>query len=140
MRDEPVQNEAVAIHWRLGDYDDKYHTRLTFDYYLRALRAIGPVERATVYSDERDEAWSLAVRLEKETGIPCALSLGGTYIDDFRSMKTCKHFITGNSSYSLMAAVLGRHPDKKIVCPKNWFGPAWNPETKDLYPEKAIII
>ncbi|NBT60064.1 DUF3987 domain-containing protein, partial [bacterium] len=25
MKNEPEQNEAVAIHWRLGDYDDKYH-------------------------------------------------------------------------------------------------------------------
>lgn len=140
MKDEPPQSDAVAIHWRLGDYDDKYHTRLKMDYYIAALKAIGPVERATIYTDDRAAGAGLVIRLEEETGIPCALSVGGSYIKDFRFMKMAKHFICGNSSYSLMAAILGRHPDKKIVCPKNWFGPAWNPETKDLYPENSIII
>src|SRR6185437_14949221 len=28
MVDEPEQNDSIAIHWRLGDYDDLYHTRL----------------------------------------------------------------------------------------------------------------
>jgi hypothetical protein len=142
MKDEPEKSDAVAIHWRLGDYDDRYHPRLTADYYIAALRAIGPVERATVYSDERDMAAGLCIRLEEETGIPCALSVGGSYLDDFRFMKKARHFITGNSSFSLMAAILGEAPDKKIVCPSNWFGPAWGqlPETKDLYPENAIVI
>lgn len=140
MKNEPDQNEGVAIHWRLGDYDDKYHTRLTMDYYLKALRQIGPVERATIYSDERDKAMGMAIRLEEETGIPCALSVGHSYLDDFRFMKASKHFICGNSSFSLMAAILGRHPRKKIVCPATWFGAAWTPETKDLYPENSIII
>ena len=140
MKDEPEQNEAVAIHWRLGDYDDKYHTRLKMDYYLKALREIGPVERAMIFSDDPAQAMGLAIRLEEETGIPTALSCGRDYLKDFRLMKTCKHFICGNSSYSLMSAILGRHPDKKIVCPSQWFGAAWTPETKDLYPKNAIII
>jgi hypothetical protein len=84
----------------------------------------------------------MAIRLEEETGISTALSCGRDYLEDFRLMKTCRHFVTGNSSFSLMAAILGEAPDKKIVCPSTWFGPAWGqmPETKDLYPENAIVI
>lgn len=140
MKDEPPQNEAVAIHWRLGDYDDHYHTRLPYGYYVRALRETGPVPKAIIFSDDQVKGAALAVQLFEDTGIPTALATGGSYIDDFRLMKTCAHFITGNSSYSLMAAILGRHPRKKIVCPAQWFGPAWTPETKDLYPQNAIIL
>lgn len=140
MRDEPEPNESVAIHWRLGDYDDHYHTRLKLDYYTRALREIPTVDKAIVFSDDGDKAMQMGVQLHEITGIPVEISLGADYITDFRLMKTCKHFVCGNSSYSLMAAILGKHPKKRIVCPSNWFGPAWNPETKDLYPENAIIL
>lgn len=142
MKGEPERSSAVAIHWRLGDYDDRYHPRLKMDYYIEALRAIGPVERATVFSDDPAAAAGMAIRLEEETGISTALSCGRDYLEDFRLMKTCRHFVTGNSSFSLMAAILGEAPDKKIVCPSTWFGPAWGqmPETKDLYPENAIVI
>lgn len=144
MKHEPPQNEAVAIHWRLGDYDDHYHPRLKMDYYIESLRAIGPAERATIFTDDTAMGAALCIRLEEETGIPCALSCGKDYIEDFRFMKVCKHFITGNSSYSLMAAILGRHPDKKIICPSTWWGPGWGPNhvelCKDVYPENAIII
>lgn len=142
MKGEPSQSDAVAIHWRLGDYDDHYHTRLKIDYYVTALLSISQAQQAIVYTDDRAAGAGLAIRLQEETGVPCSLSIGGSYMDEFRMMKMSKHFICGNSSYSLMAAILGRHSDKQIICPRKWFGPAWNPplETKDLYPENSIII
>lgn len=140
MTDEPDQTDDIAIHWRLGDYDDHYHARLTMDYYLKAVEAIPGNDPMLIFSDDKDRALQLAVQLEEITGRQTAVSLNRDYITDFRIMKTCKHFICGNSSYSLMAAILGRHPGKKIICPSKWFGPAWRPDTKDLYPEKAIII
>lgn len=140
MADESPQNDSVAIHWRLGDYDDHYHTRLNIGYYILALQEIPPVDKVIIFSDEQDKAIQLAVQLEEITGRTTSVSIGSNYLHDFRLMKSCKHFITGNSSYSLMAAILGKHHDKKIVCPAQWFGPAWNPDTKDLYPENAIVI
>jgi hypothetical protein len=58
-------------------------------------------------------------------------------------MKRCKSFITANSSFSFMAALLGDHPDKKIIMPSRWFGPqmpAMGFTTDDIYPEGAIVI
>lgn len=137
---EPPQNDSVAIHWRLGDYDDKYHTRLPLSYYLKAIQEIPSVDKAIIFSDDPDRAMQMGVQLHEHTGMEVEVSLGADYLQDFKLMKNCKHFITGNSSYSLMAAILGRDPKKKIVCPYQWFGPAWTPATKDLYPEGAIVI
>lgn len=142
MKNEPAQNDAVAIHWRLGDYDDQYHTRLKLDYYLNAIRHIPKADKAIIFTDDKAAGAGLAIRIQEDIGIDAELSTLPSYVDDFRLMKTCKHFITGNSSFSLMAAILGRHPEKVIICPKKWFGPAWSipMETKDLYPEGAIIL
>lgn len=140
MKGEPAQNESVAIHWRLGDYDGHYHTRLQLDYYAKAISQFPKGTPAVVFSDDPTKAAALCIALEEMTGSYVTLFVGKDYLDDFRSMKTFKHFIAGNSSYSLMAAILGRHPDKKVVCPSQWFGPAWSPDTKDLYPQNAIVI
>lgn len=141
MKDEPEIQEAIAIHWRLGDYDDKYHPRLTMGYYIDALTRIPPTDRVIIFSDDKAKAMEMAVQIRHLSDFNVEVA-AGDYIIDFRMMKRCKHFITGNSSYSLMASILGEHPDKKIVCPKKWFGPAWTVpmETKDLYPENAIVI
>lgn len=135
MKEEYPQNGDVAVHVRLGDYDDKYHTRLKRDYYEKAMVQFGPDTSFKVFSDDPEKAEEMLQGLGY-----IHVYRGANYLDDFKMMKSSKHFITGNSSFSLMAAILGTHPDKTIICPSHWFGPAWCPETKDLYPEKAIII
>lgn len=140
MADEPEQNDACAIHVRLGDYDDRYHTRLKGSYYGQAADQMPAGTKFLIFSDDVESAIAMFRGLGKVPSPEYTFVVNQSYLDDFRLMKSCKHFITGNSSYSLMAAILGKHPDKKIVCPSQWFGPAWNPETKDLYPEGAIVL
>jgi hypothetical protein len=67
-------------------------------------------------------------------------SEGNDYINDFKLMKNCRHYIIGNSSFSLMAAILSNQANKKIVCPRLWFGPIANLSSLDMYPTNAIII
>lgn len=139
MKDEQPVNSDVAIHVRLGDYDDHYHPRLGLEYYSKAMAQFPKGTPFKVFSDDPVAAREML----RSKGL-IYVSEGRDYIEDFKLMKACKHFITGNSSYSLMAAILGRHPDKKIVCPENWFGPAWGSGyremSKDIYPENSIII
>lgn len=135
----PMEEEfpITAIHWRAGDYEDNenaYHPRLTIDYYKKAMEIIaGPY---MVFSDDIEAAEKMFSNIDTEIWY-CR---GKDYINDFKVMKGCKHFITANSSYSLMAAILATHPEKKIVMPAKWFGDIAGLPTKDLYPSNAIII
>jgi hypothetical protein len=128
-----VDVDGTAIHMRFGDYDGSYHPLPDPDYYYKALEHVsGPYY---LYSDNLDEAKKICVK------IGCnALPVTMNYLDSFRMMKRSKNFICGNSSYSLMAAILGDHPEKIVVVPRKWFGDHVSLETIDLFPEGSIVI
>ena len=137
MKDEPEQNDYVAIHFRGKDYyagKENYHPQCTREYYQKAAALFPDGTQFVIFTDDK-EGW-------EKLGIGGNVSSGADYIQDFKLMKRCKSFITSNSSYSLMAAILGEHPDKKIICPSIWFGDAAGPHMtgQDCYPEGAIVI
>lgn len=133
MVDEPPQNDYIAIHFRGGDYDNHYHPRMTMDYYAPAMAEF-PNEKFLVFSDSLDEAKNLF-------GNSVEYSEGRDYIQDFNLMKTCKSFIIGNSSYSAFAAVLGEHPEKRVVAPRPWFGAGYTHITgEDIYEPDWTVI
>jgi len=125
MKHEPPRNDYCAIHWRAGDYGaaptrykpkgNPSHPRMTMDYYEPAMALFGSAQKFLVFSDDLQAAKELF-------GSQVEYSEGLDYLDDFRLMKSCKHFIISNSSYSLMAAILGEHPEKQVVGPSPWFG------------------
>lgn len=138
FKDEPVQSDYTAIHYRAGDYDTNnngYHPRCSFEYYERAVQHFSSDTKFLVFSDDKQAAIDLLEPLQ----INFSVADGG-YIEEFKMMKKCKNFIIANSSFSLMASILADHPDKKIIAPKKWFGDVAGLETKDLYPEGSIII
>lgn len=141
MKDEQEQNDFIALHVRRGDYDNNFHPRLGREYYELALEQFPEDYRVILFSDDVQPALDMLGDFSERLFY---LPESGDYINHFKQMKRCKHFITGNSSYSLMAAILGDHPDKKIVCPSNWWGPGWGPNhkelCKDVYPKNAIVI
>lgn len=133
MKDEPPQNDYVAIHVRLQDYDDQYHPRLDMRYYGPAMAQF-PGAKFLVFSDDIPEA-------KRMFGDKVEYSEGRDYISDFRLLKTCRSFIIGNSSYSAMAAILGEHPEKRVVAPRPWFGPSYASITgEDIYDSSWSII
>ncbi len=133
MRDEYPQNDRCAIHVRLGDYDDQYHPRMTMDYYSKAMAGFSADQPYLVFSDDIP-----AARQMFGEGVEYAT---GDYLDDFKRMKSCRHFIIGNSSYSAMAAILGEAKDKKVVAPRPWFGPAYAQITgEDIYASSWEVV
>lgn len=133
MKDEPPRNDYCAIHVRLGDYDDAYHPRLGMEYYEPAM-AECPGSKFLVFSDDIDSA-------KKMFGDRVDYSEDRDYLADFKLMKTCKHFIIGNSSYSAMAAVLGEPPEKRVVAPRPWFGAKYAGITgEDIYEPDWTVI
>ena len=125
MKNEPPPNDYCAIHWRAGDYGaapTKYkpkgnaaHPRMEMNYYEPAMALFGSAQKFLVFSDDLEAAKNMF-------GDRVRYSEGLDYLDDFRLMKSCKHFIISNSSYSLMAAILGEQEEKQVVGPSPWFG------------------
>lgn len=135
MKDEPPQNNYVAIHWRAGDYSagDGYHPRMTMDYYRPAMDLFHGA-KFLVFSDD-------IVAAKEMFGSSVEYSEGRDYLQDFKLMKRCRHFIVGNSSYSAMAAILGEHSDKQVVAPRPWFGPRYAQITgEDIYGKEWKVI
>lgn len=140
MKDQPEQNEYVAIHWRAGDYqegENAYHPRQPFEYYEKAM-ALFPDHEFILFTDDVPAAAIMFAPLMQKYKI--LYSDGKDYIEDFRLMKRCKSFIIANSSFSAMAAWLGEHPEKKVVASKLWFGKVAQISAKDIYHESWIVI
>ena len=133
MTNEPLDIDATAVHMRFGDYDGSYHPRPDIEYYRQALVQVpGPY---LLFSDDLDAAQRIMSELKVQY-----VPIEKDYIESFKIMKHCKHFICGNSSYSMMAAILADQKGKIITAPKKWFGDHVGLETVDLYPEGTIII
>lgn len=133
MKDEPPQNDYVAIHVRRGDYDDAYHPRLTMDYYRPAMAEFHGA-KFLVFSDDIAGA-------KRMFGPSVEYSEGRDYLQDFKLLKRCRHYIIANSSYSAMAAVLSDAPDKRVIAPRPWFGPRYTQITADdIYSEGWKVI
>jgi len=134
MNNEYVNDDFCAVHVRLGDYDGNYHPRLGIDYYKKAMKEI-PASQFLVFSDEPNLA------SEMFDGMDDVLVFAGTnYMDEFKRMKSCKHFIIGNSTFSWWAAWLGEHPDKKVVAPSTWFGKVAGLDSSDIYAKNWIVV
>lgn len=140
FKDEFSPVDAVALHIRCGDYindPEAYHPVCGKEYYEKAV-AIFPNERISVFSDDMEMAMKILPQDNSKFYFPRTEK---SYIKDFKFMKAHKSFICANSSYSHFAALLGTHPEKKIVMPKKWFGSqAGGLNFETLYPPGAIVI
>ena len=138
MKDEPEQNDYVAIHYRAGDYIDDpeaYHPRCSKEYYEQAMAMFPEGTDFWIFSDDKNAAFKIFGSTKGETVYV------NDYLGDFKEMKKCKHFIISNSSFSAMAAHLGEHPEKKVIAPKKWFGKQANGlSSEDIYAKGWIII
>ena len=138
---ELLRNNLMSIHIRRGDYVHlpDHHPTVSPAYHIDATRYITSrtaVERYLIFSD--DIEW-------------CKQTFGNeqdiTYIEgeadyiDLYLMSMCKHNIIANSTFSWWGAWLNQNPDKIVVAPKDWFGPAKaGVDTKDLIPESWIKL
>jgi hypothetical protein len=142
MKEEPEYCESVAVHVRRGDYDNKYHPRLDLSYYTDAVLKFDKGTRFIVFTDDPADVSNLISHIDKLTLGRYYFSIWkGDYINSFRRMKTCQSFIIGNSSYSAAAAILSDAKDKRVIAPKNWFGPSYASITaSDVYCDDWIVI
>lgn len=139
------KHESCSIHIRIGDYaimQDK-HPIISDDYLDNAVKFI--VEHTgiinfMVFSDSPELAKQ---KIDRHLYVGCKFAFvgAGQPLQDMRLMHTCIHHICANSSYSWWAAWLCMHLGKVVIMPRAWFGPGnAHLETKDIYPEGAIVL
>ena len=126
----------ISLHVRRGDYLNlqEHHPPCTMSYYNKAMDLF-PGGQFLVFSDDID--WCK----RNFKGKNVEFSMGESAEDDLQLMSKCDHHIMANSSFSWWGAWLGNNKDKRVVAPKQWFGPAKRGyDTKDLYCEDWIVL
>jgi len=134
----PILNKnTVSLHVRRGDYikSNNYHPIQDINYYERAYDIIDDKSiNILVFSD--DIEWCKEnIKFDNITYIE-----GEKNIVDMYIMSLCTHNIIANSSFSWWGAWLNKNENKKVIVPKNWFGPQVDLYTGDMIPKKWIII
>lgn len=135
---------AICLHARRGDYDNKYHPVIPVEWYINALKHFPVSFNILVFSDSK-------IFVSQLSDMLCIHGMTGhannlipiykDYLESFKIMKRCQHFIIGNSSYSAAAATLSDFPGKQVIAPKQWFGPAYtNITAKDIYQPTWKVI
>lgn len=127
----------VSMHLRRGDYLrwPNHHPVLDVSFFGRASKEFPEDSIFLVFSD--DSEWC-------KKNFP-----QGNYVfiegqkdyEDLCLMTLCDHNCIANSTFSWWGAWLNKNPEKIVVAPKNWFGPAYaHFPTKDLYCEGWKIV
>lgn len=142
---EIVQCHAVSLHIRRGDYVTNpsaaaVHGVCPLDYYYTAIRHITShlaEPRFFVFSD--DPQWA---KTNLKIGHPVQFveaNRADDGIQDMWLMKSCKHHIIANSSFSWWAAWLNESLDKTVIAPRTWFLDK-SIDDSDLIPKQWLRI
>ena len=139
--DEILQCPAVSLHIRRGDYVSNpsaalVHGVCSLDYYYSAIRHIAArVENPYFFVFSDDPQWA---RENLKISFPVrfvAANGPDSGVEDMWLMKSCKHHIIANSSFSWWAAWLNKSSDKIVIAPGDWFLDK-NIDTGDLIPDQ----
>jgi len=129
-----IPKGSVSMHLRQGDYCklSNIHPVLDFTYYKKALEVIGDYSKIYVLSDSEIP--------EKYSFKNCEFVNSKNDYLDFCIMANCDHNIIANSTFSWWAAYLNKNKFKKVVAPKNWFGPDGPKRWDDIYCDGWEVI
>lgn len=136
-------SSSVSVHIRRGDYvtnksAGEFHGILSKSYYQKAVKNISSkVNKPLFFIFSDDIAW-----VKKNLDMPkesIFIDFNKRGIDDMRIMRSCKHNIIANSSFSWWGAWLGEYENKIVIAPKNWFK-SKELDTSDVIPARWIKI
>lgn len=127
-----------SIHVRRGDYlrYPDHHPQQSVDYYKQAVREIGLEETYLIFSDDLNGCVDLLDFIPNKLYIDTNVDWFDMYI-----MSLCGNNIICNSSFGWWGAYLNTNPNKTVIAPSNWFGPAYsNLDTSDICPPYWIKL
>jgi len=133
LREGIKSANAVSVHVRRGDYlTNSYFSNLTRDYYQQAFRWVYEnINKPVFYffSDDIDWVKKEYAFVDEAIFVQGNSLREGTFathsaIDDLMLMRSCKHNIIANSTFSWWAAWLNTYAEKKVLFPARWFNDA----------------
>ena len=139
--DEILQCTAISLHIRRGDYISNLsaaavHGVCSLDYYTSAICHITThVQNPYFFVFSDDPQWA---KDNIKISYPVQfVDINGPDrgVDDMWLMKSCKHHIIANSSFSWWAAWLNDRQDRIVIAPRIWFLDK-KINDKDLIPEQ----
>tara|TARA_R110000822_G_scaffold50816_6_gene132483 strand:+ start:652 stop:2262 length:1611 start_codon:yes stop_codon:yes gene_type:complete len=148
---------TVSLHIRRGDYTlpkySSHHPVQTIEYYHEAMSHFSNNVNYLIFSDDIDWAKEnfsgdnfnfITQKTIQGNDVMDTLDISkGGYPDyiELYLMSLCDHNIIANSSFSWWGAWLNENPNKKVIAPKKWFGPAYgNINDTDIIPNSWIRI
>jgi len=156
---DSVEGEPIMLHVRRGDANlvdprgfkwsytqcSDQHPTQTIEYYEEALKQFDEDQPVIVFSDSPEwvEEQEFFQGDRFMVSKPTTKYADGSYTPyvDLCLMSLCSHAIIANSSMSWWGAWLQKNPNKKVIAPKRWFGPAYaDKDTTDLYCPDWIVL
>lgn len=143
-RGDPNLVDPRGFKWSYTQCSDQ-HPPQPIEYYEEALNLFDKEQPVIIFSDSPE--WCKEQKLfDGDRFIisePTEKYPDGSYVPyiDLCLMTLCSHAIIANSTLSWWGAWLISNPNKKVIAPKMWFGPAYqDKDTKDLIPENWTRI
>jgi hypothetical protein len=137
-----LQRTSIAVHIRRGDYTlpNSVHRLLDGTYYSNAIKRmieiLGDNIHFYFFSDEHE----FIIQQDYYLVVPYKRVVKTTSAEeDLMLIKTCKHQIISNSTFSWWGAWLNENPNKVVISPTRWFNEEKN-ENPDLIPDEWIKI
>jgi hypothetical protein len=124
------QSNSVSVHIRRGDYlSSAYFNKLSSKYYHDAIQYLQlKIEHPVFFFFSDDIQWvkdnysylDHTVFIEGNSKMLGAFSTNGA-IDDLMLMRSCKHNIMANSTFSWWGAWMNTNTEKIVVTPQKWY-------------------
>lgn len=112
--------ESVSVHIRRGDYVTSGLRLCSIDYYKKSFSKIAKQVKKPVFFVFSDDPEWVRKNIKTKHKIYFIDNNDGNHgYFDFELMRNCKHNITANSTFSVMASILNPNKDKIIISPKN---------------------
>jgi len=143
-RGDPNLVDSRGFKWSYTQCGDQ-HPVQPIEYYRKALEKFDDTLPVIVFSDSpewvKDQEFFSDDRFFVSEPIDKYPDGSYTPYTDLCLMSMCSHAIIANSTLSWWGAWLISNPNKKIISPKMWFGPAYSDKnTDDLIPNTWIRI